>query len=251
MWLDPSKPQEIFQVSQHCPFLLNHVLNSNKASLQEYTNTHTRYLQPVKTEANHVLHFYCTLHDSIFTEDSKGQAEEGGWWRSEVWQAWNAQTARQTMQSSGACCPVWFLTLALQRGGHRWLWRPCYNENRVQHQALHAVVLGQHSRVHQGERDDCAQGRRHTHTRTWDRPTVRSKQMYINPMSLLYLGWTSDLTLHNIWPITLPEVGKRVKHENRTSWNWMFEYHLTIWLENGCSCSSIIVTIKTFHILNQ
>ena len=42
MWLDPSKPQEIFQVSQHCPFLLNHVLNSNKASLQEYTNTHTQ-----------------------------------------------------------------------------------------------------------------------------------------------------------------------------------------------------------------
>ena len=114
MWLDPSKPQEIFQVSQHCPFLLNHVLNSNKASLQEYTNTHTRYLQPVKTEANHVLHFYCTLHDSSFTEDSKGRAEEGGWWRSEVWQAWNAQTARQTVQSSGACCPVWFLTLAFK-----------------------------------------------------------------------------------------------------------------------------------------
>ena len=101
------------------------------------------------------------------------------------------------------------------------------------------------------DRDDCAQGCRHTHTRTWDRPTVKSKQMYINPMPLLYLGWNSDLTLHNIWPITLPEVGKRVKHENRTSWNWMFEYHLTIWLENGCSCSSIIATIKTFHILNQ
>ena len=118
----------------------------------------------MKTEANHVLHFYCTLHDSIFTEDRKGRAEEGGWWRSEVWQAWNAQTARQTVQSSGACFPVWFLTLALQRGGHRWLWRPCYNENRVQHQALHAVVLGQHSRVHQGETEMIALKDVDTHT---------------------------------------------------------------------------------------